>query len=75
MVEKLSYTIREAQAALGMGQTNLRKQIRTGRLAVAKVGRKFLVPRSEIEKWLREETKYEESSTVKGRKGRRSVRT
>lgn len=56
MSDKLSYTVREAKAALGMGETNLRKQIRTGRIAVARVGRKYLIPRSEIEAWLRSET-------------------
>lgn len=61
MSDKLSYTIREAKEALGMGETNLRRQIRAGRIAVARVGRKYLIPRSEIEAWLRSEARPEGS--------------
>jgi excisionase family DNA binding protein len=65
MPDKLSYTVREAQVALGMGETNLRKHIRAGDLAVAKVGRKYLIPRSEIEAWLRAEARPADSAHKK----------
>jgi excisionase family DNA binding protein len=65
MSDKLSYTIREAKAALGIGETNLRKQIRSGRLAVVRIGRKYLIPRSEIEGWLRVEARPEDSAHTK----------
>jgi len=52
---KLSYTINEAVAATGIGETNFRRLIKSGRIRAARVGKKYVVPRPEIERWLREE--------------------
>lgn len=46
--EKLSYTIREAEVALGVGRSTIYKLIGEGRLKVSKVGARTLIPTSEL---------------------------
>ena len=39
-------------AAVGIGRTQVYEEIKTGRLKVAKVGRRTIVPIAEAERWL-----------------------
>lgn len=50
--DKLSYTIEEAAAALGIGRTQVYKEINAGRLTVLKAGKRTLVPKDAMQLWL-----------------------
>lgn len=49
---KLAYRVPEACAALGIGRTSLYELVKDGKLRLAKVAGRTLVPRSELEKLL-----------------------
>jgi excisionase family DNA binding protein len=49
---KLSYSIIEASAALGVGVTNIRREIKAGRIRATRIGRKYIVSRAALEAWL-----------------------
>jgi excisionase family DNA binding protein len=51
---KLSYTINEACAAIGIGRTSLYELIKAGALPVCKVGGRTLIERSALEVLLRQ---------------------
>ena len=52
MSTRLSYTIPEAAAAVGVSEWTIRAEIRANRLAARYVGSKPLIPASELEAWL-----------------------
>lgn len=57
--DKLAYTVAEAAAALSMGETNLRRLVRDGKIAAAHIGikkKKILIPRTALEAWLQRES-------------------
>lgn len=47
-VERLAYSIRDAQAASGLGRSTLKELIRNKRLRVTRVGRRILIPAEEL---------------------------
>ncbi|MCL6684452.1 helix-turn-helix domain-containing protein [Sphingomonas alba] len=52
LLEPLAYSVPDACAALGIGMTQLYKEIGAGRLTVCKVGKRTLIERSEALRWL-----------------------
>ena len=52
MNQKLSYTIEEAAAALGLGRTTLYELIKTGELPRAKIGSRSVILRRDLEAML-----------------------
>ncbi|MEC4176017.1 helix-turn-helix domain-containing protein [Adlercreutzia sp. R7] len=44
------YTVAEAAQVLGLSAQTIRAEIRAGRLAAARVGRKYLIPRNTIQR-------------------------
>ncbi len=52
-IEKIALTVREAAAASSIGRTALFKALRQGELIGRKVGRRTLILRADLEKFLR----------------------
>jgi excisionase family DNA binding protein len=52
--KSLAYTVAETCAALRIGRTRLYEENRDGRLPAYKVGKRTLIRRSDLEKWLAE---------------------
>jgi excisionase family DNA binding protein len=50
--EKLVYSIREASAATGLSRSTLYLEIRDGRLAVRKAGRRTIILDEDLRDWL-----------------------
>ena len=50
--EKLAFTIEEAAKLASVGRTSLYNEIRSRRLKTRKVGRRRVVPRAELLRWL-----------------------
>lgn len=48
---------RDAQLALGVGETTVDKLIRDGRLKTFKIGRAVRIPRSEIQRYIESNTR------------------
>ena len=48
----LSYTIEEASKIIGLGRTRIYAELNSGRLTGVKAGRRTLIPRTSIQKWL-----------------------
>lgn len=55
-VIKRVYSVNEFCAAYGLGRTSVYNEIQSGRLKVAKVGKRTLVPIEEADRWLAERT-------------------
>jgi len=55
MPEPLLITVREAARRLGLGRDATYELVRSGRLASLSIGRKRLVPVSELERWVEAE--------------------
>jgi excisionase family DNA binding protein len=55
MSEPLLVSVREAARLLGLGRDNTYALVRDGRLRSVGVGRKRLVPRIELERWIASE--------------------
>ena len=49
---KIGLSIEEAAELTGIGRTRLFQEIKEGRLIVAKVGRRTIVPVARLEQWL-----------------------
>lgn len=49
---KLSYTLKEAAAAIGVGRSTLHKAIAEGRLKAVKLGNRTLIPADTLRAWL-----------------------
>lgn len=49
---KIAYSITETEEATGLGRTRIYEEIREGRLAAVKSGRRTLVPASALRRWL-----------------------
>jgi excisionase family DNA binding protein len=54
--EKMLMSVREAAQALGIGRDTAYGLIRDGRLPAVRVGRRVLVPRTALERWIEAET-------------------
>lgn len=52
MDEKIAYSVEEAAQALSLGRTTVKKLIATGQLVSVRVGRRRLIPRSELETYV-----------------------
>ena len=52
-MNKIAVTLAEAEELAGVSRFSLRRQIKTGKLQVARIGRRLVVPVSELEKLLR----------------------
>jgi len=52
MTDKLAYTIAEACSAASIGRTSLYNAIKNGRLSAIKSGRRTLILREELRRWL-----------------------
>jgi excisionase family DNA binding protein len=52
MESPLAYTVAETCAVLRVGRTRLYEEIRDGRLPAYKVGKRTLIRRADVEKWL-----------------------
>jgi excisionase family DNA binding protein len=55
MSETLLLTVREAAQVLGIGRDSTYQLVREGRLRAVHVGRRALVPRTELEEFCRRE--------------------
>nr|WP_255726467.1 helix-turn-helix domain-containing protein [Microvirga sp. ACRRW] len=51
-----AYSISEAARMAGIGKTKLYEEVKEGRLPLRKVGRKSLIFRDDLMKWLNEQT-------------------
>lgn len=49
MITKISYTIKEASAACGLGRTTIYGLIKTGELATVKIGARTLIRYKDLE--------------------------
>jgi len=52
MTEKVAYSVRETAEALGLHPNTVYELISDGKLPALRLGRKILVSRSELEKWV-----------------------
>jgi excisionase family DNA binding protein len=50
--EKIAYSVEEAAQVLSLGRTTVKKLIATGQLTSVRVGRRRLIPRSELETYV-----------------------
>lgn len=50
--DRLSYTIPEAAATVGVSERTIRNEIRANRIATRYVGTKPVIPAGELEAWL-----------------------
>lgn len=51
-IERLVYTPVEAAAAAGVSRNKIYEEVNAGRLPAKRVGRKILIRKSALEKWL-----------------------
>jgi excisionase family DNA binding protein len=51
-VERRAYTPQEAAVALGLGESKMRELYTTGRLRCVRVGRRVLIPREAVDRFL-----------------------
>lgn len=54
MTERLLVPVPEAAHALGIGRTRTWQLVYQGRLKAVRIGRRTLIPRSELERFVRE---------------------
>lgn len=50
---KLAFTVPELMAASGVGRTTIYEEVKAGRLVIAKVGAKTIVPVDRAREWLK----------------------
>jgi excisionase family DNA binding protein len=53
---RLAYSVTEAAEATSLSVRSLRYLMRTGRLTYARIGRRYLIPHTELERLLRRAT-------------------
>lgn len=51
-IEKLTYSLKEASAALGVGKTTLYKALADGALTAVKLGNRTLIPAESLRAWM-----------------------
>lgn len=56
MTDRLLVGAREAAQLLGIGRDTAYALIREGRLPAVRIGRRILVPRAALQRWIDEET-------------------
>lgn len=54
--DSLTHTVKETSQALGIGLNSTYELIRSNRLRAIRIGRRFIIPRREIEAFLERET-------------------
>jgi excisionase family DNA binding protein len=64
--EKLTYTMREASAALGVGRTTLWKAISEGKLDAVKFGSRTLIKAERLRHWLASLPRVQKRHPAKG---------
>lgn len=52
--EKLAFSIPDAARVLSIGQSLLKEQVRTGKIRGVRIGRRLIIPRAELERFLGE---------------------
>jgi excisionase family DNA binding protein len=62
VAEPLLLTVHQAHPIAGIGRDAMYELVRTGRIRSIAVGRKRLIPRSELEAWIQRELLSEETS-------------
>ena len=50
--ERLVYTVEEVARRLGLGRSATYDAIRRGQIPARRIGRRILIPRAELERWL-----------------------
>jgi len=55
---QMSYTLDEAVKLTGLGKTRLYEELKAGRLKAVKIGRRTLVPHSNLQEWLKSLPSY-----------------
>lgn len=50
---KLAYSVPELAAAAGVGRTTIYEEVKAGRLVIAKVGAKTLIPVDRAREWIK----------------------
>lgn len=53
-IEPLAYSVPEALSLLRIGRTTFYEEVRSGRLVIAKVGKKTIVPAHRAREWLKQ---------------------
>ena len=48
--ERITYSVKEAARALGVGEWMVREKARTGRIRTIRLGARILIPRQELER-------------------------
>ena len=56
MTEPLLMGVREAARSLGIGRDSAYALVREGRLPAIRIGRRILVPKAALERWVDEES-------------------
>lgn len=51
--ERVSFTIREAAASVGVSERSLRRAIAGGQLTGRKIGSRLVIPRTDLEEFVR----------------------
>jgi excisionase family DNA binding protein len=51
-IEKMAYSVDETAEAIGVHANTVRKMIADGRLSAVSLGRKYLIPKPEISRFL-----------------------
>ena len=53
ILNRIAYSPKQATLVLPFGERTIRELLKTGRLGYSRIGRKILIPKTEIEKLLR----------------------
>lgn len=67
---RLAYSVPEAAALIGISASSLHRQIRAGAVPHVRIGRRIVVPRQALERWLNDDSQarsWESSDVVRAR--------
>lgn len=56
---KIVYTIKEVQEILGLGKNNVYKLLKLPTFPVIKIGKRYLIPKKELEEWVSKSVRKE----------------
>ncbi len=62
-MEKLTYSVAEAAAVLGISKSYAYQMVKEQRLPVLAIGSRRVIPIRQLEQWLEENTEYNEKSS------------
>lgn len=57
--DKIVYTIKEVQEVLGLGKNNVYKLLKLPTFPVIKIGKRYLIPKKELEEWVSKSVRKE----------------